>query len=129
LRRFEKEVLDAEHWSQVVPGVEVKMVAHPDGAGIEQFVLCRSESRREKEAAMLRQKFERLLRKLQAIDRSLRKRPSRDAGAIERRIDRWLVGPLHRRRNDGRSHRDARRARTSHRPGDHGARNNAWTGL
>jgi hypothetical protein len=35
------------------------MVAHPDGTGIEQFVLCRSKSRREKEAAMLRQKFER----------------------------------------------------------------------
>jgi transposase len=90
LRQFEKELLDSEHWSEVVPGVEVKMVAHPDGAGIEQFVLCRSKSRREKEAAMLRQKFERLLGKLEAIDRSLRKRPSRHAGAIERRIGRWL---------------------------------------
>ena len=46
LRQFEKELLDSEHWSEVVPGVEVKMVAHPDGAGIEQFVLCRSKSRR-----------------------------------------------------------------------------------
>jgi len=90
LRQFEKELLDSEHWSEVVPGVEVKMVAHPDGAGIEQFVLCRSKSRREKEAAMLRQKFERLLGKLEAIDRSLRKHSSRDAGAIERRIGRWL---------------------------------------
>ena len=90
LRQFEKQLLDSEHWSQVVPGVEVKMVTHPDGAGIEQFVLCRSKSRREKEAAMLRQKFERLLDKLEAIDRSLRKGPSRDAGVIERRIGRWL---------------------------------------
>jgi transposase len=57
LRQFERELLDSEHWSEGVPGVEVKMVAHPDGAGIEQFVLCRSKSRREKEAAMLRQKF------------------------------------------------------------------------
>ena len=47
-RQFEKELLDSEHWSQVVPGVEVKMVAHPDGAGIEQFILCCSKSRREK---------------------------------------------------------------------------------
>jgi hypothetical protein len=39
---------------------------------------------------MLRQNFERLLGKLEAIDRSLRKRPSRHAGAIERRIGRWL---------------------------------------
>ena len=90
LPQFEKELLDSGQWSAVAPGVEVKMVAHPDGAGIEQFVLCRSKSRREKEAAMLRQKFERLLGKLAAIDRSLRKRPSRNAGAIERRIGRWL---------------------------------------
>jgi transposase len=89
LRQFEKELLEKERWSEVVPGVEVKMVAHPDGTGNEQFVLCRSKSRREKEAAMLRQKFERLLNKLEQIDRSLRKRPSRD-GAIERRVGRWL---------------------------------------
>ena len=57
LRQFEKELLDSEHWSQVVPGVEVKMVRRPDGVGIEHFVLCRSKSSREKEAAMLRQKF------------------------------------------------------------------------
>lgn len=45
--------------------------------GIEQDVLCPSKARREKEAAMLRQRFERLLSKLDAIDRGLRKRPSR----------------------------------------------------
>jgi transposase len=90
LRRFEKELLEQEHWSEVEPGVEVKMVSHPDGEGIEQFVLCRSKARREKEAAMLRQKFERLLSKLKTIDRGLRKRASRNPGAIERRIGRWL---------------------------------------
>lgn len=90
LRRFERELLEQEHWSEVEPGVEVKMVAHPDGGGSEQFVLCRSKARREKEAAMLRQKFERLLSKLETIDRGLRKRASRDPGAIERRIGRWL---------------------------------------
>ncbi len=90
LRRFEKELLEQEDWSEVEPGVEVKMVAHPDGAGSEQFVLCRSKARREKEAAMLRQKFERLLSKLETIDRGLRKRATRDPGAIERRIGRWL---------------------------------------
>src|SRR5437870_7334843 len=50
LRRFEKELLDQEHWKEVVPNVEVKMLEHPDGAGLEQFVLCRSKARKEKEA-------------------------------------------------------------------------------
>jgi len=90
LRRFERELLEEESWQEVVPGVEVKMLAHPDGAGLEQFVLCRSQARREKEAAMLRGKFERLLAKLEEMDRSLRKRPGRDAGVIERRVGRWL---------------------------------------
>ena len=66
------------------------MIENPDGAGTEQFVLCRSKARKEKEAAMLRRQFERLLEKLDQIDRGLRKRPAREAGAIERRIGRWL---------------------------------------
>ncbi|HQF40545.1 MAG TPA: IS1634 family transposase [Opitutaceae bacterium] len=90
LRRFERQLLEKEDWAEVVPGVEVKMIAHPDGAGAEQFVLCRSAARKDKEAAMLRGQFERLLGKLQEIDRGLRMRPGRDAGAIERRVGRWL---------------------------------------
>jgi transposase len=90
LRRFEKELLEKENWSQAAPGVEVKMMENPDGKGAEQFVLCRSKARKEKEAAMLRRQFERLLEKLQQIDRGLRRRPNQDAGRIERRIGRWL---------------------------------------
>ena len=90
LRRFERQLLERDGWAEVVPGVEVKMIAHPDGAGAEQFVLCRSAARKEKEAAMLRGQFDRLLAKLEQIDRSLRKHPGRDAGAIERRVGRWL---------------------------------------
>jgi len=89
LRRFEKELTQKENWSEVVPGVEVKMVAHPDGGDQEQFVLCRSVARKEKEAAMLRQQFARLISRLEQIDGSLRKRAA-DAGAIERRVGRWL---------------------------------------
>jgi transposase len=90
LRRFERELLTEESWQEVVPGVEVKMLEHPDGAGVEQFVLCRSQARKEKEAAMLRGKFERLVRKLEEMDRGLRKRPAREVGAVERRVGRWL---------------------------------------
>src|SRR4029077_9342581 len=76
--------------SQVQPGGEVKLVAHPDGKGREQYILCRSLARQQKEAAMLELKRQRLLAKLQQTDVSLRKRPCKDPGQIERRIGKWL---------------------------------------
>jgi len=36
LRRFEHALLEDGDWSEVRPGVEVKLVAHPDGRGGEQ---------------------------------------------------------------------------------------------
>lgn len=90
LKGFEKELLEQEDWHQVEPGVEVKLVAHPDGNSTEQFVLCRSSARRQKEAAMLELQRQRLLAKLQQLDGSLVKHPRRDASVVERRIGRWL---------------------------------------
>jgi transposase len=90
LRRLEAQLLDESNWAQVQPGVEVKLVEHPDGRGGEQYVLCRSSDRRNKEAAMLEQQRERLLARLGATDAGLRKRPAKDVGAVERRIGRWL---------------------------------------
>ena len=90
LKRFEQQLLQEEDWHQVEPGVEVKLVAHPDGDSTEQFILCRSSARRQKEAAMLELQRQRLLIKLQQLDGSLVKHPRRDAGAVERRIGRWL---------------------------------------
>lgn len=49
LRKFEKQLID-QNWEQVQAGVEVKLVASPDGA--ETFILARSAERREKEKAM-----------------------------------------------------------------------------
>ena len=72
------------------PGVEVKLAAHPDGKGAEQYVLCRSSDRREKETAMLEQQRQRLLAQLRKTDATLRQRPAKDPGHIERRIGRWL---------------------------------------
>ena len=89
LRKFERAFLDESDWAEVRPGVEVKLVAHPDGNGQEQYVMCRSADRRKKEAAMLEQKRARLLAKLEAIDSSLRKRPAKIEVA-ERRVGRWL---------------------------------------
>lgn len=90
LRQFEAALLEEKDWQRVREDVEVKLVAHPDGKGREQFVLCRSEARREKEKAMLERQAERLLAQLVAIDTSLRKKPHADLGAVGRRIGRWL---------------------------------------
>jgi hypothetical protein len=90
LKGFEQQLLEQEDWHQVEPGVEIKLVAHPDGDGTEQFILCRSSARRQKEAAMLELQRQRLLAKLQQLDRSLAKSPRKNAGAVERRIGRWL---------------------------------------
>ena len=89
LRQFEKELLEEKDWKQVRAGVEVKLLPHPDGNGHEQFVLCRSQARREKEKAMLARQEQRLWQKLQEIHRSLQKQPA-PAAIIERRVGRWL---------------------------------------
>jgi transposase len=90
LRHFETQLLEEKSWQRVRADVEVKLVPHPDGAGREQFVLCRSEARREKEKAMLERQAERLLTQLVALDASLRKKPNADLGAVGRRLGRWL---------------------------------------
>jgi transposase len=89
LRRFERELLESKDWQEVEPGVEVKLVDHPDGKGPERYVLCRSAARQEKEAAILRSQRDRLRAKLMEIDASLKKHKGRPQ-AIERRIGKWL---------------------------------------
>ncbi len=89
LRQFEEQLLEQSDWSQVQPGVEVKLVEHPDSQGKEQYAIARSTERAEKESAMLAQAKARLLAKLEQIDASLRKRPAK-LSTIERRIGRWM---------------------------------------
>jgi transposase len=89
LRRFEAALLDHQGWKAVRPEVEVKLLAHPDGKGQEQFILCRSQARREKEKAMLARQEQRLWQKLRQIHQSLEKKPA-PAERIERRVGRWL---------------------------------------
>ena len=88
LRRFEAALLDHQGWKAVRPDVEVKLLAHPDGQGQEQFILCRSQARREKEKAMLARQEQRLWQKLWQIHQSLEKKPA-PAERIERRVGRW----------------------------------------
>lgn len=89
LRQFEVALLEDKDWKQVRPDVEVKRLPHPDGKGQEQFVLCRSQARREKEKAMLARQEQRLWQKLLGIHRRLQKKPA-PAEEIERRVGRWL---------------------------------------
>ena len=89
LRQFESQLLDQANWSEVKPGVEVKLAEYPDGLGNEQYVIARSIDRREKEAAMLMQSRSRLRTKLEEIQASLKKRPGK-VTTVERRIGRWL---------------------------------------
>jgi len=90
LKAFQTQLLDKEHWSEVQPGVEVKLVAHPDGGPGEQYILCRSSARREKEAAMIELARQRLRTQLDKTHASLQRRPAKDPGPVERRIGRWL---------------------------------------
>lgn len=90
LKQFEAQLLDKENWAEVQAGVQVKLVAHPDGGPDEQFVLCRSSARREKEVAMIELARKRLRAQLDKTHAWLQKHPARDPGLVERRIGRWL---------------------------------------
>ncbi len=90
LKHFQAQLLDKEDWAQVQEGVEVKLAAHPDGGPEEQYILCRSSARRQKEAAMIELQRQRLRAQLDKTHASLQRRPLKDAGPIERRIGRWL---------------------------------------
>jgi transposase len=90
LRTFELPLLDKEGWHQVQDGLEAKLLAHPDGKGEEQFVLCRSTARAAKERAMLQRQTDLLCEELQKIDRALHRKAESDVEKIGRRIGRWL---------------------------------------
>ena len=69
--------------------MQVKLVTPPDGSDSEQYLLCRSQTRGDKEGAMLQGQRQRLRNKLEQIDAGLGKRPQR-CDKVQRRIGRWL---------------------------------------
>ncbi|MFZ4696285.1 MAG: IS1634 family transposase, partial [Verrucomicrobiia bacterium] len=90
LRHFEAQMLQKEGWVDVQEGLEVRLVEHPDGLGEEQYVLCRSTARAQKERAMLQRQSEALTEKLVSLDRALRRKPQQDHEAVGRRIGRAM---------------------------------------
>jgi len=90
LKQFQAQLLEPKDWAQVHDGIEVKLVRHPDGSAHEQYLLCRSRARRQKEVAMIELARQRLQAQLNKTHASLQRHPVREAGKIERRIGRWL---------------------------------------
>jgi transposase len=93
LRHFEAALLDKEGWSQVQPDVEARLVDHPDGEGGEQFVLCRSAARAQKERAMLERQRQKLMEELGKVAARLRRKPvsqPEKIDAVMTRVGRWL---------------------------------------
>ena len=88
LKEFERELLKAD-WTQVEPGVEVRLCDGPQGK--ETFILCRSSQRKKKEEGMHRRFEERIEEGLERLSRRLqraKKLPNRVQ--VERQIGRLL---------------------------------------
>jgi len=90
LRQFEKALLEETDWHTVREGLEVKLVAAPEGTSTERYVLCRSADRGAKERAMLDRQMERLRGEFAKLDAALQQQPVAEAGPVERRIGKWL---------------------------------------
>lgn len=90
LRRFAQALLDETNWHTVREGLAVKLVAAPDGASTERYVLCRSQDRGAKERAMLERQITRLREEWAKLEAALQQEPVREAGPVERRIGKWL---------------------------------------
>jgi hypothetical protein len=90
LRHHEASLLERTDWREVQAGVEARLVAHPDGAPGEKYLLCRSAARADKERAMLQRQSDRLTEALGRIAVWLEKHPQQDHEAVGRRIGRAL---------------------------------------
>ena len=90
LKAVAGELTATEGWETLPSGVEVRRVRSPDGE--ETWVVCRSASRRAKEAAIHGRFLERIERRLTALAAGLaRARKRREGSEVERRIGRILA--------------------------------------
>jgi len=82
LRQFEQHLTEKD-WQEVQEGVEVKLVASPEGQ--EVFVLARSRDRRQKEQAMHQRFRERIETALQKLQQSAATGRLKDLALAQRR--------------------------------------------
>jgi len=85
LRQFERYLTD-KNWHEVQEGVEVKLVAGPEGN--EVFILARSTDRRQKENAMHQRLISRMEVDLQKMQRSAAHGRLKDIERAHRRLGR-----------------------------------------
>ena len=85
LRQFEKHLTEAD-WTEVQAGVEVKLVAGPEGT--ETFILARSADRREKEKAIHQRFIDRLEAKLAKLQAAAESGRLRDPAVAHQRLGR-----------------------------------------
>jgi transposase len=88
LRQFERHLVEQRHWHEAQAGVEVKLVAGPDGR--EQFLLARSVDRRDKEKAMHARFRARLEIGLERLQHSAAWGRLRDEATAQQRLGRLL---------------------------------------
>jgi hypothetical protein len=88
LKAHQAALLETNGWQAARPGLEVKLVAVPEGT--ERFILCRSPERAAKERAMLDRQLERLKGELNKIHTGLARTPEANLEKAGRRIGRWL---------------------------------------
>ena len=86
LKKFERDLV-GEDWVKVRDGLEVKLCASPDG--VETFILCRSDQRREKERAMHDRFEKRIEDGLRKIEQTC-SRNRQQVGIVSRRLGRLL---------------------------------------
>ena len=86
LRQFERQLL-APDWTSIREGLEVKLVASPDGQ--ETFILCRSADRARKEQAMHDRFARRIEEGLRRMEEGCRKRKQKVV-AVAKRLGRLL---------------------------------------
>lgn len=87
LARVERALVDAG-WTEVEPGVEVKGCPGPEGT--ETFVLCRSQERRAKEAAIHARFTQRIAAGLTKLAHRVAAQRRPDRAKLERQIGRLL---------------------------------------
>ena len=86
LRQFERQLV-AKDWTSIRQGLEVKLVASPDGA--ETFILCRSADRGRKEQAMHERFARRIEEGLRRMEEGCRKRKQKVV-TVARRLGRLM---------------------------------------
>ena len=96
LRYFEKELLEKD-WEKVEDNIEVRLVSAPSGedesgecdpGGHEVFLLCRSQTRFEKDRAIVSKASDRLDKDLQVLAEQIQKGRMRSRARAERRVGR-----------------------------------------